>query len=481
MQTRPTRILTALAAAAALAGCTNAADGSAKAIATATISASISSADETAQPTRPAPDQDTATPFGIGADPLWNNAKVPFDKVLRARFLDDVAVLSGTVEPRKAPVSLAVVDAETGAARWSVKPDDPLTTGEQLIPEAGWLLVGDQILIGYRADCRGKGCDDEDAMTIEFGIAALSLDDGTVNWLQPVIPPVERDSRDAEKWDGRSVLLVGAGERAAIVNVGSVYVTHFYEEGRADDVSTLALDPGTGDELWNSPGTIAVQLAGDHVLLRRPPTGSTVIGGPDDVLVSAAPATGELQWNRDTPVRIDAANGTAAVVHEADRQFDVSLIDLASGDDLASLSDPIDNCVAEPDPAQNSLADAEEPLLVCTVQVEPNVRHLISYRNGEDDPWISDSATDALPYKTIGGRVFARLPDPDPGLDPDAAGRDEFVVLDRSARVLNESLPGRLVTVENGFAVFDTGVQTPSYETPRCPCSFEVYPVSGER
>ncbi|HEY0451518.1 PQQ-binding-like beta-propeller repeat protein [Actinophytocola sp.] len=182
---------------------------------------------------------------------------------------EHLSVRDGTVLMYR-PGELSLVDLRTGEPRWTVRtgaalPGGPATTGTTGTTgtyDGGGLLVGDGVLVRYRAGPR-------------TGIARLAAADGSVAWRRELAGPLD---------------LVTADDRRALVMVGGARV--------------VALDVGRGGPLWERTGLWPYAIAGDVVVgetvrgVRRtgPPTEGTVAawnlatGAPAWTLADLAPA-----------------------------------------------------------------------------------------------------------------------------------------------------------------------------------------------
>lgn len=98
----------------------------------------------------------------------------------------------------------------------------------------------------------------------EFGLAAFSATDGRLLWSKPLVPSTPQDPEADER--PTSVRL---GET---VVAGSVIMSQLVPQREGHDtgmVTSVALDPRTGRELWTQDGLVVDSATGDRVAGRR--------------------------------------------------------------------------------------------------------------------------------------------------------------------------------------------------------------------
>ncbi|TDC88265.1 PQQ-binding-like beta-propeller repeat protein [Actinomadura sp. 7K507] len=194
--------------------------------------------------------------------PMWNERKLGMKRVSGVEFRGDIAIVAGDVDSGS---RLAAVDARTGKPRWVVDGGSSLRGGDGTTAYRGFshnaqymrgvtgkpVVYGDgdgwTVLLQYAKGDRGR--------ETEFGVAALSGEDGTVRWEQPIIRPRSGDQGDDDR--DQRVRLLGADTRVALASV---------EGERGADPKTVAMDAATGRKLWESDAGWAYRFAGGVVL-----------------------------------------------------------------------------------------------------------------------------------------------------------------------------------------------------------------------
>ena len=186
---------------------------------------------EPTEPERPAP---VLQPLAFAPEPSWTG-----EGVAEAVVRDGVALVLGEHQ-------LSMVDLASGEVRWT------LESGQELDGGAGdtsWAPTG-------HAPARLVATADGLAVPVEYdrpgrdeaGLALLSAEDGDVVW--------QHETGSAE--DDRRVLWA-ADDRVALLTVAS------------EDLRTIAVDLGTGEEVWELPDVWPAAIAGDTALMISSP------------------------------------------------------------------------------------------------------------------------------------------------------------------------------------------------------------------
>ncbi|XRQ04451.1 PQQ-binding-like beta-propeller repeat protein [Actinomadura welshii] len=198
-------------------------------------------------------------PVSFSGEPMWDGRKLGMVDVDGVELRGDVAVVTGDAG---LDARLAVADIRTGRPHWVLDAGAPLKGGGEDRDLGFWadeeravvgrpLVYGSgddwAVLVHYAEGSRGK--------ETEIGVAALSGKDGTVRWRHALIRP--RAGAKGGEDRKQKVRLLAANERLVLTSV---------EGERGSDPKTVALDPATGEPLWESKAGWAFRFAGDLVL-----------------------------------------------------------------------------------------------------------------------------------------------------------------------------------------------------------------------
>jgi hypothetical protein len=204
-----------------------------------------------------------------------------------------------------------------------------------------------------------------------------------------------------------------------------------------------AFDPATGAPMWTAPGMLARFVTGDVVLVERP---ILPITDPLNVRTTVAAVrldSGSLQWDaakRYPEARHLQVTGGAVVV---DVEPGSVILDASTGRELAATPQDLKLCSADNDgpvactvvtstgPVQKRLAIVERSGAAVDIEEVPN-----------SGGWVLKM--------TWKGRLISAA---------DAGGRP--AVLDRSGKILDLGVTGRIYAINDDLAVFSpTGVDT---------------------
>ncbi len=374
----------------------------------------------------PAP-QETAEPeqrpLSLPAEPTWS-IDVEAWNGSGVEVRDRVAVFHGGD-------SLRVLDTDTGTTRWSVG------QGAELLGGGGsrWattfgrptLLTHDGQLAVLTEDVRCAACKPEDLQVApvgEYGLTLLSAEDGRVLWRTVTTPLGELGGIQA----------VVADDRTALVSLTAGSVANGWEA-----IRTVAYDLRDGSELWVVEGSWPLAIVDDVALLHTgdlPPSVDPGIGVLQEATVTAvATATGEQRW--DLTDLLDRTElllvaGDVALVRGADegkKHPRGMLVTIDEGQLLDELGyGSFDGCGTD-----------GRTLIAC-----PSDGDLLTFQ-------VADGRSGTVTTEVEAGRV-------------DAVWEDRIFVshgpasrsIDRAGSLLDENLPGDLVTRAGDVVLFRT-------------------------
>lgn len=305
-------------------------------------------------------------PLAIEGEPLWGSGPdAPLGSVKAGTFWDDTLVLRGGDDDSGLDRShLAVVDAASGEARWTLEEFDELPGGDgaelrwptgsldQLEPDGlavveegdSWLLV-----VPYMVDPPGG--------LKEHGLVGLSGDTGEVVW---------RTSLAEEQNIHEDILLywLFTTDGAVVTKVNTT------DPNQPDRL--VAVDPSDGTILWEQQNEANVRMGiGDTLLVELENEGGT--GGSsylENVTVAGLDAaTGETSWDlsgRHPQSQLVLASGDKALVTvpaEADSAaggvVELLVLEAATGEEVASFGSFAASC-----------AGVRQSLIACQIGVD---------------------------------------------------------------------------------------------------------------
>lgn len=394
-------------------------------------------------------------------DPLWGSNQLEAVRAITSvAFQGNAVALEGVgADDRE---RLAVVDGPTGRLHWAVeafgelpggggatwnppgpRPDNILLPDTEAVAVAedgdGWVVLVDYQLVPS-----------VDA-TPEHGVAALSGQDGRVLWRSPSV-----SSRPGSA--GTAAELLTSGPTLAH---GDLVVTSAVPEqptpgppdpGYMDQVELVAVDVADGAPRWRQAGAWPLAVADGAVFAL---VADTAAPGAGDALPGATvaldPATGERLWDlsdRHPNARLVLAAGDAVVVEVVDESTgtgsETLILDVASGRELASFGTRV--VVAEDCGTNGSL-------VACPVMTDPSdidSSSLATFDLGHRDAGVAvrtigeATGLERASVRGVGdGRVVVG--------DWDHAS----VALDRSGRRVDPVVPGVLVALSDRFLIVE--------------------------
>ena len=369
-------------------------------------------------------------PLTLNGKSLWDSQKAEMS-LEDAELREGSAVLLGRSDEH---TELTVVNATTGKARWSLTDGDALRGGEGRTwspdpKETELQIVGDGdgwgVLVTWFAIRRSGG------RAIETtGMALLSGEDGKVRW--------KYSAARSDRPDRAHGRLVHTDGKVALA------VTEPVGPPRPADVTTVAIDAGSGRELWSRAGIEPKVVAGDAVLGRVRPPGSEHYDDVRGSLVGLDAATGRPRWDSTAllpgmDLTVQVSGGRVAVISQ--RTPDGSVVrlvrDLGTGRELANLPASTDGCETD-----------GEKLIACHAQ-DGERRKLITII--ADDGKVNWSERDIGHRRIVAvrkGRVF---------LGTESRPAKTISEVDRAGDGSDLDLPGKPIALSDRFAIFVSG------------------------
>ncbi|WP_419998081.1 PQQ-binding-like beta-propeller repeat protein [Streptomyces boninensis] len=390
----------------------------------------------------------------VGAKAQWDSTKLGIRGVSGAALRDGKAIVTGSTGQPLVAERLSVADADSGKPRWT------LATGEELMDGNGRsevmagegnrengleglaakpFLVGSgeraAVVVTY-AVMKDDGDYGVDEDVEGWGVAALSLDDGTVQWRKKL--PAAGEPRLLSSDSG--TVLVAARQSSSESSESSDS-----SDSAGGKVTTFALDAtAKGKQLWKHRGGWVYELAGDIALGERagdeewsPGSGSENEGGSVFALDAR---TGEKKWDlarRYGESRLEAAVEGRAVVRVnkgAASETQGVVVDTRNGRKTDGLDEAYHHCATEGD-----------SLLACVGLEE---HQLVTIRAGKhNSPSSADfealDGTDSLRVNAVDhGRIYVS------GQKEENEGRTagrRAAALDRAGNTRGDALPGPAV------------------------------------
>lgn len=385
---------------------------------------------------------DSDDPLKYADDAIASSADLGAATLTGARLHDDIALVPD--EGR-----LAAIDLSTGQSTWSADDGEPLLGGDGAVADhRGTESIqpviretGDddwQVLITYRKPVGEVPADRSSMYSIDFayGIAALSGDDGHVEWLSEAVV----QDTDVEP----EVRPLFADEETVVA--ASVQGTE------AEGLTAWAFDAESGETRWSQRGVWPSALSGDVVTVEEGATDATI------------------PWSQEGPERenatvraVDAATGESE--WDVSEEFDTSIADAASDDyivirgssgegnedgdeDRTVLVDPETGKAVE-EIGGFELCYASEEMIACKVDGE-----LLTFRSEDDElradrsgPLDSSSTWDIK--SVIGQTVFIQ----------EVGGGEAVHAFDAEGKTRAEELPAAPADLNDAYGVFCDGAE----------------------
>ncbi len=392
----------------------------------------------------PRDELDEAPPsVSFGEAALWTGEDLGLQHVEGVTLRGDTAVVSG-LSAAGAEVRLTVADARTGRVRWSLPGGEGLrgsSAGGARLYLSGTSAAGNAATgVDNRPVVIGSG--DKAAVLVQYasgrqddeqrGVAALSLADGSVRWKQPLVRPYA-----AEEGANTSLQLLTADAKTVLAGTWSS------AEGAVR--ATVALNASDGRRRWEHKGGWASELTSGLALGGRHLAGTNEAG----TVFALDARTGRRAWDlggRHEWSGLEAVAGDRIVVKagrrtdpEDDRDAsDPLLLDATSGRELDSVP-------GETGRGSNCLGDGTS-LIAC---LTPRNGTLETVRSGKDkvltaEEQVRTSADTPVPTLVWKDYIFTAS----------AGYLTDPVMVDRSAKVHDDALPGAATAITDRYAAF---------------------------
>lgn len=387
----------------------------------------------------------TLPPFDIGNAPRWTADPSAVTQAERVQAAGDAVVVSGSTGTSYTANRIAVFDAATGAPRWSATTLNGLTGDQGATPYRNTFAAvdaaGGLVLVEYYSgECQTICPPGSEGRTPERGIAALSLTDGSVVWKYAAIPSVERDSADSDAVKGLDVHLVAATDSTVLAVVGPSDLLNGGQAVAASAVTSVAIDPTSGQLQWTRTGVVAEQVAADTVLGSGPTASTPDQLGGSGAAVALDLGTGSPRWSladRYPSSAATVASATTAVIRTVDGSTaQLHLVRIADGSVVRDLPRTVVDAVSD----GTTIAWAD---FLWSGSV-------FSLQDGESTPRRSARPTPGWgpPRTAYGGYILY------------VADGSATQVTDRAGHVLAKDLPGRPLYVGPGTVALTTSAGT---------------------
>ncbi len=390
---------------------------------------------------------------------LWRSTDADAISLVRGASLHgDTALLLGG---GKDGPGLTAVDAATGKPRWLVDGQEPLPSGdgtELYIGSSGsYLPVLEDPVEGllvfvpytsYTCSQPTESCPCENGQCKEVGVAALSGKDASVRWATPL----------AAVGSMRYLAVVPRAVSNDLLVVG-------IEDPFSKDLGslrTVALNTSDGSQRWEHAGVVADFIAGQTVIGRIPTTYTDVAlssrpGRPpaDGTLVALDTTSGQRRYDLSQRFAASAADVVAgdlvlvrAESQGVERPLDQTLIvEADTGREMANLGEYISSCASD---TRSTIACANVDDKLVSFQLADRKVRVSRHPVDLDEGLLRDI------HGIWGDHVFVEYAAKS---DPQRVSSDyinRHLVVDRSANVLDERLPGPIVAISDRYAIFRT-------------------------
>jgi hypothetical protein len=354
---------------------------------------------------------------------------------------------------------LTAVDAATGGPRWHLQGYDPLPGGDgtklyggldgRYLPVLEDPVEGFLVFVPYISfTCpqNTESCRCENDRCEEVGIAALSGKNASLRWVTPISAP--GGMQDV------SVVPRAVSDDLLVVGI---------EDSFSDDLGslrTVALSTADGSQRWEQAGVVPDFIAGETVIGRIPttitdvalrsPPGRPPAGGN---LIALDGKSGQRQYDLSQRFGASVAEvvvgGLVLVRAESpgsNRQLDQSLIiEADTGQEVADLGEYISSCVSD---IRSTIACRNVDDKLVSFQLDRRDVRVSRSPVNLDEGFLTDI------HGTWGGRIFVEHA---ARSDPQRVGSGylyRHLVVDRSANVLNDRVPGPIVVMSDRYAIF---------------------------
>jgi len=360
---------------------------------------------------------------------LWTSRGI--GKYPTADVRDGVAIYDGQE-------GLALVDAASGAVRWSVTGDEDLPGGDgaqlmsffvrpRLVGHGNGLAV---LADYYWTNCPTDSCFGEEWKD-EAGLVLLSAADGRVLWRVPALGPESPEPGQARFWleyvDDRTALISVAGNE----NVAPEYVR------------AMAIDVPSGKVRWERTGFWPRGVAGDTVLGDKNdghPDSRELDDMPDDTVEDPVDvpdgsvagfdlATGAPRWEREDSEPV-VTGGDVALIREArGRGVEAMIVDGATGREVTKFVGAAEFC------------SGDEAMLACQVGLD-GLDEVATFRFDDRKVEVSASGLTAFGVDAVWrDRIFVH-------------NKHTRYTITRAGNRVDRQLPGEFLAMTDDYVLF---------------------------
>jgi hypothetical protein len=363
----------------------------------------------TARSTPPTPP--SLKPIPVNAKPLWTSR----GEARTADVREGLAIYGGR--------SLVLADAASGAVRWSVTRDEDLPGADG----AQWMswfaspqLVGHGDGVAVLVDYYWNSCAEEGGCTRgqakdEVGLALLSSASGKVLWRVPTAEPGQ-----ASFW------LEYVDDRTALVSVAPGHSV------AAEDVRAMAIDLPTGKIRWERTGFWPRAVVGDMVLGEKNdvhPDEREPDAVPDGSVAGFDLATGAPRWERGDSQLVVTGGDVTLVRAARGREVEGVIVEATTGREVTKFGGTAESCAGD------------DIMLACQLDLD-GLDEVATFRL--DDRKVDVSAAELTSFEVDAvwrDRIFVN-------------GDHERYTITRAGNKVDRHLPGDLVAIADGYALF---------------------------
>lgn len=355
----------------------------------------------------------------LAAKPLWTSRG--FGEATSADVREGVAIYTGRGR------GLALVDAASGAMRWSVTGEADLPGGDgaqlfaffarpRLVGHGNGLAVLTEY---YWSNCPRESCIGGEWKN-ETGLALLSAANGRVVWRVPTLGPEVYKPGEARYWleylDDRTALVsVAPGDRTAL-----------------EDLRAMAIDVPTGKVRWERTGFWPRAVVGDTVIGETTevhPDTRQPDDKPDGGVAGFDLATGAPRWDRDAAQLVVTGRDVALVRTARGRDVEGVIVEGATGREVTKFGGTAESCAGD------------QTMLACQLDRE-GLDEVATFRLEDREVDVSAAGLTSFGVDMVWrDRIFV-------------SNDHERYTITRAGNRVDRRLPGELVAITDDYALF---------------------------